>query len=419
MKEVLLTDAMAVSAVAIQEAIDSLGQAGGRVVLPEAEVVLDRGLQMRSNVELAGQGKHTILRHKPGRLYPVAGYHNYGMLDLPLEFSEGLGPGMTVTIRDNVHGGFFETFARITWVDGKWVGLDCGLHSDYVAEEEPVLITSFPLIYGQDVENVAVRDLCLDGNRAEQPQGIGACRGAAVYWIRSHHITVSNMHEARFAGEGLGFQMCSQVHISQCRCAENTGNGFHPGAGSTAALFDGCVAEGNDMAGFFFCVRANHITVRDSSFVANTACGVSVGTRDCYNRVEGCRMADNGGPGILFRATPRPVEVHSCSVSRCLIEGNARKTGRGQIEILGDAHDLLIRESRIVGLPAEERTGVYMAPSVERIWLTDNQIEGCFPSIVADPACLATGQPAFQCGSEAVQAVDLRHLAPPAQDYRG
>jgi hypothetical protein len=60
-----------------------------------------------------------------------------------------------------------------------------------------------------------------------------------------------------------------------------------------------------------------------------------------------------------------------------------------------------------------------VAPSAERIWLTNNQIEGCFPSIVADPACLATGQPAFQCGSEAVQLADLRHLAPPAQDYRG
>ena len=414
MKEVLLAQETAASAAGIQQAIDSLGRVGGRVVLPDVEIVLDRGLQMRSNVELVGQGQGTVLRHKQGRLYPVAGYHNYGMHDVPLQFTEGLEPGMTVTIRDNVHGGFFETFARITWVDGNWVGLDCGLHSDYVAEAEPILITSFPLIFGLGVENVVVRDLCLDGNRAEQPQGIGACRGAALFWIGSHHITVSNVQENRFAGEGLGFQMCSHVYIRQCRCAENAGNGFHPGAGSTAALFDDCVAERNDMAGFFFCVRANHITVRNSAFVQNAASGVSVGTRDCHNRVEGCRMADNGGPGVLFRATARPVEVHSCSVSRCSIVGNARKTGRGQIEILGDVHDLVIKENRIVGLLGTERAGVYVARSAERVWLEDNRIEECFPTTVADAACLAAAEPTLECGLEAVRPADLRHLGLPA-----
>ena len=54
------------------------------------------------------------------------------------------------------------------------------LHSASVMAQtqEPVLVTSYPLIYGLGVESVAVRDLCLDGHRDEQPAGIGACRGA-------------------------------------------------------------------------------------------------------------------------------------------------------------------------------------------------------------------------------------------------
>ena len=47
MKTVELTKEQAASARAIQEAIDALGTAGGRVVLPAMELVLDRGLQLR------------------------------------------------------------------------------------------------------------------------------------------------------------------------------------------------------------------------------------------------------------------------------------------------------------------------------------------------------------------------------------
>ena len=246
MTEIRLAQKDVTSAADIQRAIDALGTDGGRVVLPEIELELDRGLALYSNVELTGQGQTTILRKARGRVYPLAGYHNYGMYDVPLEHTRGLEPGMTVAVRDKVHGGFFETFARITWVEDTWVGLDRGLDSDYVVDQEPVLITSFPLVFGLGVQNVAVRGLTLDGNRVQQPAGIGACRGAAVYFCRSHHFEVSGVEETDFPGEGLGFQMCSHALIQDCRFTDNAGNGYHPGAGSTSALFKDRIAEGND-----------------------------------------------------------------------------------------------------------------------------------------------------------------------------
>jgi len=411
MQEIRLETEQVVSAVAIQEAIDALDGHRGRVVLPELDLVLDRGLQMRSGVELVGQGERTVLRMAPGRVYPLAGYHNYGMYDVPLEFTDGLEPGMTVAVRDNVHGGFFETFARITWIEDNWVGLDCALHSDYSADQEPKLVTSYPLIYGLGVENVAVRNLCLDGNRDRQPAGIGACRGAAVYFLHSHGFEVTDVIESDFAGEGLGFQMCSDVRILRCQVTRNAGNGYHPGAGSTAALFDGCVADDNDCAGFFFCVRANHVTVRDCTFTGNDACGVSVGTRDCYNRVEDCQIVGNGGPGILIRHTARPVEVHSCLFSGCQIQGNARSSGRGQVDILGEAHDLTFVGNDIVGLlPDDERAGIYVGPSAQNICQEGNRFSGCYPDIVADPSAFSEKPGSFDCGQEAAQQIHIRHL---------
>lgn len=409
--EIRLSVAEAASAAAIQQAIDALDNDGGRIVLPEMELVLDRGLELRSNVELVGQGHNTLLRKAPGRLYPLSGYHNYGMFDVPLEHTEGLEPGMTVAIRDNTHRGFFETFARIAWIDGTWVGLDCGLHSDYHADQEPELITAFPLVFGLNVHNVALRNLTLDGNREQQPAGIGACRGAAVYFIGSRGITVSDVEERGFAGEGLGFQMCRDVRILRCRFAQNTGNGYHPGAGSTAALFESCVAEDNDAAGFFFCVRANHITVRRSTFHRNHVCGVSVGTRDCHNRISDCQMTDNAGPGLLFRSTSRPVEVHSCHISGCRVAGNASNHGHAQIDVLGDAHDLILEQNEIVGAPShDEQAGIYLAPSTERIWLRENTFESCAPAVIGSAITSTSPSPSFQCGIETIQEIHYRHL---------
>jgi len=408
--ELRLRAAEATSAVAIQEAIDSLGPEGGRVVLPEMDITIDRGIALRSGVELTGQGRRTILRHAPARVYPLSGYHNYGMRDVPLQYTEGLTPGMTVAIRDDQRGGFYETFARLTWVEHTWVGLDRGLHSDYRAGDNPVLVTAFPLVYGEGVRDVAVRHLTLDGRRAEQPAGIGACRGAAVYFIGVHRFEVSDVHETGFLGEGLGFQMCSHGRIAHCRFGQNAGNGYHPGAGSTAVLFEDCVAEENGLAGLFFCVRANHISVKGSAFRRNRVAGISVGTRDCHNLVEDSEMVDNDGPGLLIRQSPRPVEVHSCAFRRCRISGNARQSGHGQVDVLGDAHDLILEENEVRGTEGIERAGIYIAPAAQRIWLQGNDVQGCFPDAVGGPEQLADDAPEFACGHEATAERDFRHL---------
>ncbi len=398
----------------IQRAVDALPESGGRVVLPQVDLTLDRGLRLRSGVELAGQGRGTVLRHAPARVYPFAGYHNYGMRDVPLLSTAGLAPGMTVTMRDKSHGGFFETFALLTWVEDGWVGLDRGLHSDYRAEEEPWLATCFPLIYGEGVHDVAVRSLTLDGQRDLQPVGIGACRGAALYFIGTSGFAVEDVHATGFLGEGLGFQMCRDGEIRDCRFALNAGNGYHPGAGSTGVLFEDCASVGNDQAGFYFCVRANHITVRRCTFEENRGAGLSVGTRDCHNLIEDCQMVGNAGPGILLRPNVRPVEVHSCRFDRCTVSGNAAQAGHGQIDVLGDAHDIALTGNHIIGLDGVSKPGIYLDPSAGGITLADNRIAGCSSAVVGQAGQWTDAPADLRCGYESVAAKDYRHLGLPA-----
>jgi hypothetical protein len=171
------------------------------------------------------------------------------------------------------------------------------------------------------------------------------------------------------------------------------------------------VAEGNGAAGFFFCVRANHITVRSSTFCGNRICGISVGTRDCHNYITGCQITDNAGPGLLIRSTSRPVEVHSCHVSDCRIAGNAHDHGYAQVDVLGDAHDLILEHNEIVGIPGRSQSGVYLAPSTERIWLDENVISDCSPAVIG-AAIRPAIKPSFDSGMDAVTERHYRHLPP-------
>ena len=408
MKTIKLDNAAADSAAKIQAAIDGLGKTGGRIVLPEMDLTLDRSIELRSGVELVGQGEGTILRKGAGRVYPLTGYHNYGMCDVPLQNAEGLEVGMTVSVLDSVRHGFYETFARITWVDGNWVGLDHGIEADYRDEDEPRLTTAYPLIFGHGIRGAAVRDLCLDGRINDQDIEMGGCRGAALYLYQSRDVEFENVKEWDYRGEGLGFQMCRDIRIRNCTFDRNTGNGFHPGAGSTNALFEGCTARGNGKSGFFFCVRANHITVRDCAFEDNGD-GISIGTRDCNNLIESCTLTGNKGPGVLIRQVPPSCFVHSVLVRDCTIGGNAKDRDEGQIEVQGNAHDLVFEGNRI---EAGNGPGISIGGDVRSIFCEHNEFQGCAPEIGGAPISTTADRPDIECGCDTGDETIFRHLAP-------
>ncbi len=396
------------SAAEIQAAIDSLKQ-GGRVILPEMDLTLDRGIELRSGIELVGQGEKTVLRKGSGRIYPLTGYHNYGMCDVPLETTDGLAVGMTVSVLDDVRRGFYETFARITWIDGNWVGLDHGIEADYRAEDGPRLTTAYPMIFGHGVAGASVRDLSLEGVPEDQDVDMGGCRGSAIYFVRSRGIEVTGVRERNYHGEGLGFQMCRDVVIRDCAINENTGNGIHPGAGSTNCLIEDCTGAGNGKSGFFFCVRANHITVKQCLFERNGT-GVSIGTRDCHNVIDSCRIAANRGEGVLLREGPKPVEVHSCRITGCRIDGNAVEKGVGQIAVRGDAHDVVLQGNEIVGLSERPLAGVYVAETARNVYCVDNEIRDCQPPISSKGGSLAERPPEIECGYGSYGEELFRHL---------
>ena len=73
-REITLSSEQAATARQIQSHIDALASdGGGKIILPAMDLTLDRGLTLRSGVELTGQGEGTVLRKGPGQIYPLSG----------------------------------------------------------------------------------------------------------------------------------------------------------------------------------------------------------------------------------------------------------------------------------------------------------------------------------------------------------
>jgi len=97
-------------------------------------------------------------------------------------------------------------------------------------------------------------------------------------------------------------------------------------------------------------------------------------------------------------------------VTLCRIERNVGATGRGQIEVRSDAHDLVFEDNDVVGVPEMERAGIYLAPSTERIWVRGNRIAGCFPAVVGGVVRPNAEEASFGCGADDARPIHYRHL---------
>ena len=252
---------------------------------------------------------------------------------------------------------------------------------------------------------MSVADLVLDGRREDQEVGMGSCRGGALFFYQSRDIDISGVQVENYHGDGLSHQMCRYVRVADAQFNRCSGNGMHPGAGSTNCRYQRCSASHNDNCGYFFCVRANHITVEDCRFDRNGT-GISIGTRDCHNLITGCSVRENRGPGILVRRSPSPVEVHSCVIRDCEIAGNARDRGEAQIAIEAAAHDIVIQDSTITGT-SEHMPGIHIGRDVRDVAAVGNRYVNCVPVVGTEPM---SRPPEIVCGYGSAVDADFRHL---------
>ncbi len=304
----------------IQEAVDSLPEQGGRVVLEARAYVLRAAIVLRDDVSLSGQGPLTVLRRGPEIIHRLARDAVQGENAVTLVSAEGLRTGDRLAIRDDRFRGWFMTQAVIEALDGDTVHLDVPLIRPYAVADNAVAFNHHPMVevrriwdHRRHTKRFVIEDITIDGNLEENPTPISEWATAAIHLASAAEAVVQRCVVRNWVTDGIAdqygrFNTIRENVVENCR-----GNGFHPGTSVHGSRFINNVARGNQGDGFFFCAEVTGIQVVNNTFAGNGRNGIGDlgGSGDTMNVVSGNICYDNGRHGI-----------HAANGGRNSIRGN-------------------------------------------------------------------------------------------------
>jgi predicted TIM-barrel fold metal-dependent hydrolase len=260
--------------------------------------------------------------------------------------------------------------------------LDRALRENFWLEGEATAATLFPILCGENVTNVTITDITLDGNRQHNDFLDGNYSGC-VFLQDCRRICLRGVEARNNNGDGISWQICHDVVVEDCHSHDNAGLGLHPGSGSQRPIIRGNKIQRNDI-GIFFCWGVRGGRAEKNTIEDNRSYGVSIGHRDTDNVVCDNRIVRSGKTGVLFRLDGSPeFAPHRNKIERNVIVDSGDNDGIG-IDIRGTPHDIVLagntlRESRA----AKARIGIRIGGAVGPVQLEANQIEG-YATAIAD-----------------------------------
>jgi hypothetical protein len=369
---------------AIQAGIDMVARLGGGTVqLAPGTYRLRNAVRLASRVRLVGSGPDTILIKEPSRTVKLVEDSDWYDQEITLADGKGFAVGDGVCLRARNPHTRGATVIKRTLVarSGNRFKLDRPLRENLWLLGEATASSLFAILDGDNITDVAIEDLCLDGNRANNTTLDGNYAGC-VFLQDCARVTIRKVTARQYNGDGISWQICHDVVVEGCHSHDHAGLGLHPGSGSQRPVIRGNKLERNDI-GLFFCwgVRGG---LAEKNRLDGNATSVSIGHRDTDNLVRDNDITSSTKVGVLFR----PERGKSFAPHRNHIEDNritdSAAAGGSAIDIQGEVADLVlagnvIRETR----GGAGRTGIRIGAKVGAVTLRDNRIDG-FASPIND-----------------------------------
>lgn len=363
---------------AIQAAIDYVTRLGGGTVkLLPGTYRLRNAVFLASNLRLLGSGADTVLIKEPSLTVKLAADSDWYDQEVTVADATGLRVGDGVCLRARNPHSKTTTVIKRTLVarSGNRFRLDRALRENLWQMEAATLSTLFPILSGENVTDVVIEGLTLDGNKAKNANLDGNYAGC-IFMQDCARVTIRDVTACRYNGDGISWQICHDVRVEGCRSLDNTGLGLHPGSGSQRPVIRGNKLVGNDI-GLFFCWGVRGGLAEKNRIEDTRSAGISVGHRDTDNLIRDNDVVRSGKVGVLFR----PERGKGFAPHRNRLEGNritdSGSTGGAAIDVQGEVEELVIeknivRETR----GANGRVGVQIGPKVGTITVRDNTFEG-------------------------------------------
>ncbi len=239
----------------IQAGIEYLNRLGGGTLrLLPGTYLLHNAVYLRPNITLQGSGAATILRKAESVVTPLARDSDWFEYGAAVKDATGFTPGGGIMLRSKTGPGdwqFDVLRATITAIQGNVLFLDRLTLKDFWTDKDATAATIFPLLTAENVDDVTVKDLVLDGNRAKNEHINGNFSGA-VFIQQCNRWRFENVTARDYNGDGFSFQVCDDIQFQNCQAMNNADLGFHPGSGSQRPAFRNCTAQGNSL-GLYFC----------------------------------------------------------------------------------------------------------------------------------------------------------------------
>lgn len=371
---------------AMQAAVDYVGSlGGGTVVLRPGKYVLRGAVHLRSNVRIQGTPGETIVTKIPSRTCKLAADSDWYDQELTLAPGHGFEIGDSICLRmKNAHNGSPQVLKRrLVARSGDRFKLDRALKENVWEAGTPTVHALFPLLTGEEIEQIAIEGLVLDGDKANNDNLDGNYAGC-VFLQDCRDIAIRRVEARDYNGDGLSWQICHDVIVEDCRSTGHTGLGLHPGSGSQRPLIRRNHLAGNGI-GLFFCWGVKFGLAEENTCDGNRV-GISIGHRDTDNLVRNNVVINSGEVGLLFRPERGPgFCAHRNRIESNRFENNGGRTAAA-IDVQGGTESVtLVGNTVSETRAAEERIGIRLGDLTRDIRLDGNTVTG-FARDVVRPA---------------------------------
>lgn len=369
----------------IQSAVDQIAaRGGGTVKILPGTYRLRNAVYVPSRTRLLGMGPESILIKEPSSSTKLAASSDWYDQEVTLADARGfqLGDGVCLRAKNPDTGGPIVLKRTLVARSGNRFKLDKALRENlWFDRGEPTAATLFPLLSLENVSDITIANLALDGNRRNNENLDGNYAGC-IFAQDCIRLTFRDVIARENNGDGISWQVCHDVLVENCKSHDHAGLGLHPGSGSQRPIMRNNHIARTDI-GIFFCwgVRfglAEHNTVEDVH-----SSGVSIGHRDTDNLVRQNTITRSGKVGVLFRDERKEFAAHRNRIERNTITDSGPAEGIG-IDVRGETECVTltgntIRETRG---PAT-RIGIRIGAKTKDVTLTENSVHG-YPKEISD-----------------------------------
>ncbi len=369
----------------IQAAVDLVTRLGGGTVrLQPGTYRLRNAVYLSSGLRLVGAGTDTVLIKEPSVTTRLIEDSDWYDQEVTLADGKGfeVGDGVCLRARNPHHTGHVVLKRTLVARSGNRFRLDRPLRDNLWLMGGATASTLFPILSGENVSDVWIEGLCLDGNRSNNANLDGNYAGC-LFLQDCNRVMIRKVTARNYNGDGISWQVCHDVTVEGCHSHDHAGLGLHPGSGSQRPTIRDNRLEGNEI-GLFFCWGVRSALAEKNRISGSRSVGLSIGHRDTDNLIRHNDIRGSGKVGVLFR----PERGKSLAPHRNRLEDNRITDSGGEaaaaIDVQGEVTGLVLagntlRETRG---PAK-RVGIRLGPRVGAVEMKDNRVEG-FATPLAD-----------------------------------